>query len=146
MRGERQHAFSTPLLRIMVLFALAIVGVASPAIAQSATTEAQHRFLAEALPRAEASYGGALITDYGGKDCQSTLTFGNAKLSVDWTKITDTAWVVGGGNTLELTGRFDSNAIEKRSVKIVSNDLAMRIATAAGSLRKACDPLKASGF
>lgn len=127
--------------------AWAFAMIANPgAYAQQATTDTQHKFLEQALPRAAASYGGAQITAYSGKGCNSTLTFGNVTLAVDWTKITDTAWVVGGGNNLELTGRFETATIEKRSVKVESSDLAMRIVSAASSLTKACDPLRASGF
>lgn len=129
---------------------LALVVLASPvATAQTESTQAAHKFLEQALPRGEASYSGTKITEYGGKGCESIIAFGNSTLAIDWSQITDVKLFVTleGGTKLNLTGRFEgSKAIQTRDVMIKSDDLSSRVGSAADSLRKACDPLKASGF
>lgn len=133
-----------------LVVAMMVCCAAAPnVVAQEKETEDAHNFLQQALPRGGASYGGTSISEYHGEGCSSVLSFGDTKLSVDWTQVTDVSWklVLGGGHDLKLVGRYDGGtSIETRKIAIESSDLASRAVAAAASLRRSCDPLKASGF
>lgn len=128
------------------MVSLAALGLVSGicAEAQNAPEDA-HKFLKEALPRSEASYGSSKFTAYTGTGCLSTITFGKAKLAIDWSEITDTGWYATP--EIFLVGRFDgASSISKRTFALKSADIAMRVITAVAALQRTCDPLKASGF
>lgn len=132
----------------IVAIVLAVIGT-SPATAQTDGIATAHRFLEQALPRGEASYSGAKITKYSGEGCSSTFAFGNSSFVIDWSQITDVKLfvTVDLGMKVNLTGRFAGNSsIQTRDLIVKSDDLASRVTSAASALRKACDPLKASGF
>jgi hypothetical protein len=115
---------------------------AEPALAQD--TEGAHRFMAQALPRAEATFGGEDFVSYEGAKCRSIIRFTSRELVVDWTEVTDTGW----NSALLLTGRFAiaPGGISQQKIDLKSTDLAMRLSTAARTLQGRCDPTKSAGF
>jgi len=134
------------------------------ALQEQDTVVAAHKFIHEALLRAETEYGGVhrpvgagillelprnvnrpvKFSRYGGEACQATFVFDQWSLAVDWSQIID---IKGGQGGLTLTGRFAGSAkVATHDFDLNSSDLSQRVASAASALQKACDPLKSLGF
>jgi hypothetical protein len=122
-----------------LLLSLAAFLLAGPiAGAQTVSTEPAHRAFEQGLFRAEAAYSGDRIAKYIGKDCASTIVFGNSRLSIDWSQVTGAR--VDGTWHLRLIGNFDdSKGVRSQDVALLGNhELSKDFLPAANWLAKRC--------